>query len=214
MLDVSNVRKNEKERPWYKYAYKLISNESIKDNKVIDIWAWLWEWSDFLSNNWYIIEKCLEWSTNYINNLKSKWYKAIQADLNNKLPLESNSVNAITLLEVIEHIENAEDLIDEIYRILKPWWKLIISTPNIAYIWLRLKWLFWFPPPDEWYHYRFFTFNSLKKKLESAWFKYKNHASFTFLHWIHKLLRINPITIPIPFYPQMFAIKSVIICEK
>jgi len=37
MLDVSNVRKNEKERPWYKYAYKLISNESIKDNKVIDI---------------------------------------------------------------------------------------------------------------------------------------------------------------------------------
>lgn len=54
-------------------------------------------------------------------------------DLNTqKLPFESESFDLITCLEVIEHLYNPDNLIEEIKRVLKPGKVLILSTPNLA----------------------------------------------------------------------------------
>lgn len=58
-------------------------------------------------------------------------------------PLEGfadNTFDTITTFQVIEHIENDQLFIDEIYRVLKPGGKLIISTPNIRMSLTRNPW--------------------------------------------------------------------------
>jgi SAM-dependent methyltransferase len=51
-----------------------------------------------------------------------------------------NSFDTIVSFQVIEHIPNDKLFLQEIYRMLKPGGKAIISTPNIAYTLSRNPW--------------------------------------------------------------------------
>ncbi|MCH7759349.1 glycosyltransferase, partial [Patescibacteria group bacterium] len=48
---------------------------------------------------------------------------------NGKTKFANNFFDVITLLDVLEHVINEKETLDEIYRILKPGGKLILSTP-------------------------------------------------------------------------------------
>jgi len=50
-----------------------------------------------------------------------------------KLPFENDYFDAVTCLDVIEHVFEPRDLIKEINRVLKRGGILIISTPNFTY---------------------------------------------------------------------------------
>ena len=52
------------------------------------------------------------------------------ADLNQMIPLPDNMTDAVTSLAVLEHLTNAQQNINEIYRILKPQGKLLLTTPT------------------------------------------------------------------------------------
>lgn len=54
--------------------------------------------------------------------------------------IEDNSFDTILSFQVIEHINNDELFIEEIYRILKPGGKALISTPNIKMTLTRNPW--------------------------------------------------------------------------
>ncbi|MEL0008406.1 MAG: class I SAM-dependent methyltransferase [Flammeovirgaceae bacterium] len=54
--------------------------------------------------------------------------------------IEDNSFDTIVSFQVIEHINNDELFIEEIYRILKPGGKALISTPNIKMTLTRNPW--------------------------------------------------------------------------
>lgn len=53
----------------------------------------------------------------------------VVADLNNPLPFKSNSVDVVTSLANIEHLNHPEVNANEIIRILKPGGRLILTTP-------------------------------------------------------------------------------------
>src|SRR5438876_6258223 len=55
------------------------------------------------------------------------------------LPIEDNSFDLVTLLEVIEHINHKKHLLSEIYRVLKDNGHLIVTTPDarIPVWWIR-----------------------------------------------------------------------------
>ena len=55
----------------------------------------------------------------------------IAADLNGDIPIEDGSFDTIFSLEVIEHLENPRKYFRELYRILSPQGRAIITTPNI-----------------------------------------------------------------------------------
>jgi ubiquinone/menaquinone biosynthesis C-methylase UbiE len=53
-----------------------------------------------------------------------------QIFLDDKLPFLDNSFQVVTMLAVLEHIENDREILTEIYRVLEPNGKLIITVPS------------------------------------------------------------------------------------
>lgn len=57
-----------------------------------------------------------------------------EADLNENFPLEDGCADAVIANQVIEHIINPIKFCSEIYRILRPGGRCVITTPNIRYL--------------------------------------------------------------------------------
>lgn len=77
-----------------------------------------------------------------IDELKRK-YPAVafeQAVIPPFLGIESNSFDTVVSFQVIEHIQDDKLFLEEIYRVLKPDGKAIISTPNIRHTLSRNPW--------------------------------------------------------------------------
>ena len=54
--------------------------------------------------------------------------------------IDDNSFDYVITFQVIEHIKNDNEFVKEIYRVLKPGGKLIVSTPNIKMSITRNPW--------------------------------------------------------------------------
>lgn len=50
-----------------------------------------------------------------------------------RLPLATDSIDLVVSFETIEHVRDAQMLVDEVRRVLKPGGSLIVSTPNRAF---------------------------------------------------------------------------------
>jgi len=115
----------------------------------------------------------------------------VQLDLR-KVPFE-NKFDAIGAFDVLEHIEEDEFVMKNIYKALKPNGYFFISVP-------QHKWL-WSTQDDTSFHKRRYSKNEMFKKLISSGFKVKYFTSFVFtllpLMFISRLRmkrKINPET--------------------
>src|SRR5215472_13986265 len=59
------------------------------------------------------------------------------ANLNEGFPFVDGEFQAVVATEVIEHMENPWHFVRELYRITKPGGVVIISTPNMASVYVR-----------------------------------------------------------------------------
>jgi ubiquinone/menaquinone biosynthesis C-methylase UbiE len=50
---------------------------------------------------------------------------------NDRLPFDDNSMDVVTMLAVLEHIEAEEAVLKEIHRVLKPGGKLVLTVPSV-----------------------------------------------------------------------------------
>jgi SAM-dependent methyltransferase len=94
------------------------------------------------------------------------------ADVSGPLPFENNYFDFVFAGEIIEHIFDSRFFLEEIHRVLKTNGYLVLSTPNLARLDDRLKFLFGKAPrqiapfhPYLYLHIRPFTFELLKKSL-------------------------------------------------
>lgn len=56
----------------------------------------------------------------------------IQANLNQSIPLQSNSVDVIAATDVLEHLVEPDSFVAELHRVLSPGGYVIVATPNLA----------------------------------------------------------------------------------
>jgi len=96
-----------------------------------------------------------------------------------KIPLKDNYADIITLRMVVEHLENPDNVLRELTRILKPEGRMIIYTPNLYNPWrivaiyfptfyinkVKKKW--WNMPEEDIYphYYKLNTRKKIKKTL-------------------------------------------------
>jgi len=75
--------------------------------------------------------KCygIDISKDAISLNKDKNISLLQADMEN-LPYKNNSFSAIFSLGTVEHSPNTEKILKEVYRVLKPGGRVLITVPN------------------------------------------------------------------------------------
>ena len=76
-----------------------------------------------------------------------------------KLPFTDNEFDSILCTEVLEHVNDVEESLDELYRVLKPGGKLLVTTPFICV------------EHENPHDYRRFTMNGLKQIIKKKGFE-------------------------------------------
>lgn len=92
-------------------------------------------------------------------------------NLEERLPFKSNPPDVfdyILMLDILEHLINADQVLQDVYNIAAPETKIVISVPNVANIYVRLSLLLgYFEYTDRGIldktHVRFYTETSLKR---------------------------------------------------
>jgi ubiquinone/menaquinone biosynthesis C-methylase UbiE len=91
----------------------------------------------------------------------------IQANIPPLKGIEDNSVDFVVTFQVIEHIKDDKQFLREIYRVLKPGGKMILTTPNILMSLTRNPW-----------HFREYNPDKMREVLESSFEKYELRGVF------------------------------------
>ncbi len=81
--------------------------------------------------------------------------------------IENNSIDFVVTFQVIEHIKDDEKFLREIYRVLKPGGKVLLTTPNILMSLSRNPW-----------HFREYTTEQMAEILKSSFDKYELKGVF------------------------------------
>jgi ubiquinone/menaquinone biosynthesis C-methylase UbiE len=112
-----------------------------------------------------------------------KQISLIKSDLNSPLPLEDSFFDIVTSLATLEHLENPQLLINEIFRVLKPHGTLLLTTPTkwskpvLETLSYKLKLISIQEISD---HKQYFDSSSLKELCDNAGFSGFKHHYFQF----------------------------------
>jgi methionine biosynthesis protein MetW len=156
-----------------------------------------------------------------LKRAKTKGYSTVKGDLNKEtLPFRNSSFDAVVCLDVIEHLIDPRYLLKEVHRVLKEGGILIISTPNVQWLYHLLRLLCGrglktsfssLNDPLNGGHLHYFTFRDVKKMLEAHKFKILQedgtyHVGNKFLRYIIKLLKnVNFLR---PYFSPAIVIKA------
>lgn len=114
-------------------------------------------------------------------SLESGKIRLVQTDLNEELPLGKNAYDAVISTAVLEHLENYELALREMYRILRPGGSVFITTPSpsakpiLEFLAFKLSLLDKLEIGD---HKNYFSKNNLNDLLLNAGFKNVRVDSF------------------------------------
>lgn len=118
-----------------------------------------------------------------------------------RLPYQIESFDAVTALDVFEHLKDDETAFDEVFRILRPGGVLVLSVPAFKTL--------WGPHDVALHHFRRYRRSEVSRKLEDAGFEIvKNSYSVFFLFPLVALSRLveklkhGPAKASLPIFPK------------
>ena len=110
-----------------------------------------------------------------VSHVKQRGIADVQVhDLGQPWPVEDNSLTAVVLLDVLEHVEFPVTVLKHVHRALRPDGAVIITVP--AYQWLYSRW------DEQLGHFRRYTAKEFRRQADAANFRVQwlNHwNSFT-----------------------------------
>lgn len=89
----------------------------------------------------------------------------VQANVEDPLPFEDGSFDAVVAGELLEHLQFPDALVAEIHRVLRADGVLVGSVPNAFRVQSRLRFLGGRPPEDDPTHLRMFSPAAMRKLL-------------------------------------------------
>ena len=193
------------------YILKKIYQPVAKEI-ILDLGAGNGKISQFFLNKGYEVH-ALEWTVTGVNKLEKMGVNALQKDIEDApYDYNDNYFDEVFWGDNIEHLFFPEQVAREIYRILKPGGRLVLSTPNHGWIINRLYYLLMGVPRRteghrlpiwEWQHIRYFNQREIQRFLAHCGFS-KNFA-------IYGAERRQPFSFLSRFFPSLFG--SVIVVE-
>jgi SAM-dependent methyltransferase len=132
-------------------------------------------------------------------------HEGVVANLERGLPFRDGSLSGISMIELLEHVFEAERLLRECRRVLRPGGWLVLTTPNVASARYRLRALMGHPPKQEGYHRRFFTRELLTSLVEEAGFTIDGRASYGSSALLSRVARLR---LGKPKYKVRFLVPS------
>jgi 2-polyprenyl-3-methyl-5-hydroxy-6-metoxy-1,4-benzoquinol methylase len=181
-------RKRLPDRAWYAYARRVLP-AADQAGRWVDMGCGQGEFLDLVAQDGHAGMGLDFWASN-ASVVCEAGRPALAADLNKGLPFQDASLDGVTLIEVIEHIVRAEDLVAELSRVIRPGGWLVVTTPNVVHLTYRIRSLTGHPPKQEGYHYRFFTRKTLTATLAKVGFELDGYASFGKQLVLSKLARL------------------------
>lgn len=115
------------------------------------------------------------------SNINIANIKTSKMTLDDSLPFADNSFEVVTMLAVLEHIEKEQEILGEIYRVLKPNGKLVITVPSIwakpvlEFLAFKINIVSQAEIKD---HKRYYTRKTLQQVLNTVGFKEFQHHYF------------------------------------
>lgn len=111
-----------------KWIYKwIINNSSYIYWKVLDFWCWEKPYKSILNFDEYVwVDFKSSGHDNSQNEVDFFWDWKI-------LPFENDTFDSIISTEVFEHIFNIDEVLLELNRVLKKWWKIVITIPFVIH---------------------------------------------------------------------------------
>jgi len=180
-------RRREEQRAWYRFAARLLP-EPAEGGRWLDLGCGQGELLELAAARG-LRGMGLDFARGNAAAVAAAGRPALVADLTRPLPLCDASLDGATLVEVIEHIVNAEALVAELARVIRPGGWLVVTTPNVAHLTYRWRALTGHPPKQEGRHYRFFTRRTLAETFRRAGFRVAGRASFGKQALLSALLR-------------------------
>ena len=110
----------------------------------------------------------IDFDEDYLSKAKKYSHKQIKHNLETKLPFSDETFDVVVAGEIIEHLKDTRQLIQESYRVLKKGGVFVGSTPNADNIRNNLKMLLGIFPDVEHEHIRFYTKRSLNNQLKKC----------------------------------------------
>lgn len=183
-----------------------------KDKRILDLGAGNGKISQFFLDCGYEVHG-IEWTASGVENLDKIGVKAKKHDLENfPYDYEDEYFDEIFWGDNIEHLYFPETVAKEIYRILKPKGRLVLSTPNHGWIINRLYYLIMGVPRRtegqktkiwEWQHIRYFNKTAIEEFL--------NHCGFSRNFHFYAAERRQPFKFLSKYLPEIMG--SVMIVE-
>jgi SAM-dependent methyltransferase len=103
--------------------------------------------------------------------------------------LDPASFDVVVLADVIEHLSDPRETLQQVHRLLRPGGRILILTPDIGSLAGRLAGTHWWTLLDD--HYFYFSRPTLRRLLESEGFvteQMRAHGRrFPIRHWVFKL---------------------------
>jgi ubiquinone/menaquinone biosynthesis C-methylase UbiE len=149
---------------------------------------------------------------------KKRGIRSFQIDTDKEdFPFEENFFDFVFCSEIIEHVFDTDKLLCNIYRVMKPGAKMLITTPNLAAWYSRIGLLLGYNPMR--------CSVSLKNPQSGKMFKIKSygfeHIRFFTLVGLKDLLKYNGFTIEkifgfyeVPSNVNVFFKQMIKLCDK